>query len=204
MTQERTPVRGYQNQLLVEGRDEELFLGALLRELGINDVQIQNCRGKDNLSIVLLEIAQDPDFHLINSIGTVRDADLNANGAFQSVQSALRRANLPVPARMLQPTTGNPSTSVFIMPDNNSYGALEKLCISALADEPAMSCVDEFLQCINDRAGSRPRDGDKARIHAFLASREDPELRLGEAAQRGYIPWDHPAFSDLAQFLKEL
>ena len=204
MAQERTPVRRYQNQLLVEGRDEELFFGALLRELGINDVQIQNCRGKDNLSIVLLEIAQDPDIHLINSIGIVRDADLSANGAFQSVQSALRLANLPVPARMLQSTAGNPNISVFIMPDNASNGALEQLCLSALVSDPVMPCVEDFLECVNDRVTGPPRDQQKARIHAFLASREDPELRLGEAAQRGYIPWGHSAFTPLAQFLREL
>ena len=204
MTQERTPVRSYQNQLLVEGRDEELFFGALLRELGINDVQVQNCRGKDNLSIVLLEIAQDPDIHLINSIGIVRDADLSANGAFQSVQSALRRSNLPVPTRMLQSTAGNPSLSVFIMPDNASNGALEQLCLSALVDDPAMPCVEDFLKCISDRVFEPPRDQQKARIHAFLASREDPELRLGEAAQRGYIDWNHPAFAQLSRFLQSL
>ena len=204
MTQERTPVRSYQNQLLVEGRDEELFFGALLRELGINDVQVQNCRGKDNLSIVLWEIAQDPDIHLINSIGIVRDADLSANGAFQSVQSALRRSNLPVPTRMLQSTAGNPSLSVFIMPDNASNGALEQLCLSALVDDPAMPCVEDFLKCIGDRVSEPPRDQQKARIHAFLASREDPELRLGEAAQRGYIDWNHPAFAQLSRFLQSL
>ena len=204
MAQERTPVRRYQNQLLVEGRDEELFFGALLRDLGIDGVQIQNCRGKDNLPIVLLEIAQDPDFHLINSIGIVRDADLNVNGAFQSVQSALRRANLPVPTRMAQPTTGIPSISVFIMPDNSSAGALEQLCLSALANDPAMPCVEDFLGCVNARTSEPPRDQQKARIHAFLASRQDPELRLGEAAQRGYIPWTHPAFTELAQFLRFL
>lgn len=204
MTQERTPVRSYQKQLLVEGRDEELFIGALLRELGISGVQIQNCRGKDNLSIVLLEIAQDPDIHLINSIGIVREADLSASRAFQSVQSALRHAGLPVPTRMLQPTTGNPIISIFIMPDNSSAGALEQLCLSALADDPATPCIEEFLACVNSRSASQPRDQSKARIHAFLASREDPELRLGEAAQRGYIPWNGPAFAPLAQFLHSL
>ena len=204
MTQARTSVSSDQNQLLVEGREEELVFGALLRELGINDVQIQNCRGKDNLAIVLLEIAQDPEFHLINSIGIVRDADNSANGAFQSVQSALRRANLPVPTQMLQPTTGNPSISTFIMPDNSSNGALEQLCLAALADDPAMPCVEDFLTCVGDRVPESPQDPSKARIHAFLASRQDPELRLGEAAQRGYIPWNHPAFVPLARFLREL
>ncbi|MYC28487.1 MAG: hypothetical protein F4X65_00140 [Chloroflexi bacterium] len=105
---------------------------------------------------------------------------------------------------MLQQTTGNPSISAFIMPDNASNGALEQLCLSALDGDPAMICVEDFLRCVNGQVAAPPRDQQKARIHAFLASREDPELRLGEAAQRGYIPWNHWAFGPLAQFLRNL
>ena len=202
--QSRTPVPGERRQLLVEGREEVLFFGAFLRELEINEVQIRNCGGKDNLGPMLLEIAESPEFHSLQSIGIVRDADTNVAGAFQSVQSALRNAGLQFPRRLLLPTSNTPKISVFIMPDNANNGALEQLCLTVLADDVAMPCVEEFLQCVNVHAPAQPQDQAKARIHAFLASREDPELRLGEAAQRGYIPWNHPAFADLAQFLRNL
>ena len=191
-------------QLLVEGRQDVQFFGAFLRYLEIHDTQVRDYEGKDNLLRYLRAFTGLVGFPQVESIGIVRDADDSAQSALQSVLGSLRYAGLPEPADFALPAAGPPRVSIFIMPDNSGNGALEKLCLSALADETAMSCVDEFLQCVNDRTGGGPRDADKARIHAFLASREDPELRLGEAAQRGYIPWNHPAFTDLAQFLRDL
>ena len=191
-------------QLLVEGREEQFFFDAFLRHLGINEVQIQNCGGKDNLRPVLRTLAGSLNFPLVGSIGIVRDADDSAPSALQSVQSSLGNTGLPVPTGFLISAGESPSISIFIMPDNGSNGALEQLCLAALADDPAMPCVEDFLTCVGDRVPESPQDPSKARIHAFLASRQDPELRLGEAAQRGYIPWNHPAFTDLAQFLRNL
>lgn len=191
-------------QLLVEGREDAQFFRALLRYLQIDDIQVRDYEGTGNLRRYVLAFTGLVDFRQVQSIGIVRDADDSASSALQSIQGSLSNIGLPVPSQPLTPAEGPPRVSIYIMPDNASTGALEKLCLSALADEPAMPCVDEFLQCVNDTVGSSPSDGDKARIHAFLASRQDPELRLGEAAQRGYIPWSHPALTDLGQFLINL
>lgn len=68
-----------------------------------------------------------------------------------------------------------------------------------------MACVADFMRCLQDVAVAPPVDAAKARIHAFLSSRPDPDLRLGEAAQReGYLPWNNPAFDQLADFLRNL
>lgn len=194
----------HSKQLLVEGREEQLFFDAFLTFLGINDVQIQNCGGKDNLRPVLRTVSGSLDFPLVGSIGIVRDADNSAQSALQSVQSSLGNVGLPVPPSLITPANGPPKVSIYIMPDNASTGALEQLCLAALANDPAMTCVEDFLTCVNARVTEPPKDQQKARVHAFLASREDPELRLGEATQRGYFDWNHAAFTDLSQFLKEL
>lgn len=190
--------------LLVEGRDEELVLGALLRHLGIRDVQVQSYGGKNRLGYFLATVAGEPNFEQIQSLGIVRDADADARAALQSVQSGLRNGGLPAPQDFLISAGNAPRVSVFIMPDNGGPGALERLCLNAWADDPAMECVAAFMQCVQDNAAIQPADGDKARIHAFLASRNDPDLRLGEAAQRGYLPWNNPAFAELANFLRNL
>jgi hypothetical protein len=44
----------------------------------------------------------------------------------------------------------------------------------------------------------------KACVHAWLASKERPDKRLGEAAQAGYWPFEHSAFDALSQFLLSL
>ena len=193
--------------LLVEGRNEENLFAAFLRYLEITGVRILSYRGKDNLRNRLGVYVDAPGFGQVQSIGIVRDADDNAQSALQSVRDSLRNAGLSSPQTFLTPAGDSPQVSVYIMPDNSGVGALEDLCLRALEDDPAMPCVDDFLRCVDAAATTppqTPQNRAKARIHAFLSSREDPELRVGEAAQRGYIPFNHSAFTNLAQFLQNL
>ncbi len=87
---------------------------------------------------------------------------------------------------------------------------LEDLCLAAVTKDPstrsAMHCVDDYFKCLGEQAGISHKINalPKARIHAFLASRPDPELRLGEAAQRGYFPLDSPVFKPVIDYLTQL
>ena len=191
-------------QLLVEGRDEEGFFGALLKHLGIDDIEVRNYGGKENLKRFLNVFVISTGFDQVQSIGIVRDADNSAVSAFQSIQGSLHSVNLPTPEDMLGPAGDSPRVTVFVMPDNVKCGALENLCLSALEDDPVILCVSEFMQCVWQSVERVPANDAKARMHAFLASREDPELRLGEAAQRGFLPWGNMAFAQLIGFLRRM
>lgn len=82
---------------------------------------------------------------------------------------------------------------------------LEDLCLAAVADDPAMNCVDEYFSCLGEQNVSlRESAIPKARLHAFLASRERPGLRLGEAAEKNDIPLDSPVFEPVTEFLRQL
>ena len=91
-----------------------------------------------------------------------------------------------------------------MLPDNSGNGELEDLCLAALADYPAMPCVDDFIRCIGAKPISQPRKPAKARMHAFLASRERAYLRFGEFAESSAFPWQNPAFAALSTFLQNL
>ena len=190
--------------LLVEGQDEELFFGALLRHLDVDDIEVQHYEGKNNLRPFLRVFVIAPGFDQVQSIGIVRDADNSAVSAFQSVRDSLHVAGLPTPEEMMGTAGDSPMVTVFIMPDNAKCGALENLCLSALEDDPVISCVSEFMQCVRQSAEKGPGNEAKAKVHAFLASREDPELRLGQAAHRGYLPWENTAFEQLIGFLRRM
>ena len=74
-----------------------------------------------------------------------------------------------------------------------------------VADDPAMHCVDEYFRCLEDQGIDLKETAiPKARLHAFLASRERPGLRLGEAADKNDIPLDSPVFEPLVNFLRQL
>ena len=192
-------------QLLVEGNDERNFFGAMLRHLNMDGVQIQNFRGVNNLREFLRTFSDtDPFRDTVESVGIVRDAELSAESAFRSVQGALRNAGLDVPDAPGVKTGGAPSVSALILPDNQSGGMLETLLCRTFENTPLDSCIDDFFDCVRERAGTQPHRPEKSRAHAYIATRDDPHLSVGVAAQRGYWNLDHAAFDGVRRFLQSL
>lgn len=198
------PPIGNPKRLFVEGRDDERFFGSFIRHLGLSGIQIRSYGGKDGIGSFLGLQAAELDLGQIQSIGIVMDADNSAASALQSIRDNLRNAGLPAPADLATPAAGPPAVSAFVLPDNSGNGELEDLCLAALADYPAMPCVDDFIRCIGAKPISPPRKPAKARMHAFLASRERAYLRFGEFAESSAFPWQHPAFAALSTFLRNL
>jgi hypothetical protein len=190
--------------LVAEGADEVYLFSALMEHIGVNGIQIHQARGKDNFRPWLQALVQVPEFSSVVSLGLVRDADVDAASAFQSMQDSLMSVGLPAPSEPLQPFGLNPRVIVLILPHGNRTGALEDVCLASVADDPAMRCVDGYFNCIQD-GGLEPSDNlSKARLQAFLASRPRSGLLLGQAASAGYWKWEHPAFEPLKQLLQML
>lgn len=192
------------NVLVVEGREEELFFGAFSKHLGLQNLQILPIGGKEQLRPKLKALVLSPSFPEVVSLGVVRDANANPGAAFQSVRDALQAANLPAPERPLAPTGHSPRVTVMILPAESVPGMLEDLCLRAVAPDPAMLCVEQYLQCLQQQGLSLPHNVSKAKVQAFLASRPEAGKRLGEAAQAGYWPWDDATFEQVKNFLQQI
>lgn len=188
-------------QLVVEGKEDQRFFEALIVHLHISQIQVLPIGGKTKLRPNLSSLVSNSDFiSQVNSIGIVRDADKNPKGAFQSVCSALKAVNLSVPKHPLTAMGQKPRVSVMILPSIDSSGSLEDICLKAVEAQPSMLCVEEYFNCIKQNDLPMPADVSKARIQVYLSSIE-AELRLGEAAGKGFWDWSHPAFDPLKQFL---
>jgi hypothetical protein len=81
---------------------------------------------------------------------------------------------------------------------------LEDLCLQSVDDDPGVSCLEDYFNCIQKKANRQPKNLAKAKIHAWLASQNEPDKRLAEAAKAGYWNWDSPAFEPLKQFILSL
>jgi len=189
------------NVIVVEGKDDELFFSAFIKHLGLANIQIIPIGGKTELRPKLNALVTSPNFSQVTSLGIVRDADANPATAFQSMCDALRQVNLPVPHQTLVRAGNNPQVVVMVLPDKDTPGELEDLCLQAVVYDPAIKCVDQYFLCLQQNGISSPKSLSKAKIHAFLASRTKPDLRLGEAAQKGYWPWNTQAFENVKKFL---
>lgn len=198
--------------LVVEGRDEEMFFDAALQDhLGLTDIQIMPIGGKTKLTLNMKGPVNDVGFPMVRSLAILRDADLTAPGAatvaagqaFQSVCGSLQHVGLPCPAAHGRFAIGPPRVGIFIVPNGVDDGMLETLCLLSVASLAEYPCVDGYLQCLQGH-GVIPSNLHKARAHAWLASRPEPDKRVGEAAQASYWPWNSGAFQDLWSFIGSL
>lgn len=194
-------------QLIVEGNDEVRVFYALCRHLGISGLQVQQCDGYRNLRRFLRTLTAVPDFDDVESLAVVADADRNRSGREQSIQGALSDVGLPTPPAPLQfVAQGGIKVAYLVIPHDSEGTMLEDVCLSSVSADPAMKCVDEYFECLTRKGASAPSAVhlSKAKVHAFLASRDDPDLRTGEAAQRGIWRFEDDAFHPMQELLKTM
>lgn len=172
--------------LLVEGKDEVSLFNQMLSDLHLgDDIQVIQVGGKYKFSENLLALQKTSGFRKVTSIGIVRDADNNPQGAFQSICYILHRINLPEPTNPLDPVNGPPQVTIMIVPDIDTPGMIENVCLNSVNDDPAMACVEQYFQCLQEHHRElAENDIPKAKVRAFLASREWLELAHFECIQR--------------------
>ena len=193
--------------LLVEGPDDQAFFTNLIQKKPTPLLQIIQYSEQNKLGVFLRDVLKKSDqfSELVEVLGIVKDADTTYQSAFQSIQDSLRVANLPVPDGPLEVAEpsgdGIPKVVAYVMPDNNSQGDLENLCLEAVRDHSALGCVDQYFDCLHSK-GYVPRQESKARLRVFLSANPDnPNLLIGQAIAAGVLPWDSPAFEDVHKFL---
>lgn len=192
-------------QLLVEGKDDLNFFRALLQSMGRQGVQFQNYDGVDKLRRFVSAFARMAGFSDVTAVGIVRDAERkSAKDALASVRGALDNAGLPAPSLPDTVAGGPPRVSVLILPDGKNPGMLESLLGETVRGTPVADCIDEFLKCAERDGESEINQPEKAFAHAFLATRPDPHVSVGVAAQKGYWDFDHPALDGVRSFVSDL
>ena len=194
-------------QLIVEGNDEVRVFNALCRYLGISGLQVQQCQGYGNLRPFLRTFTADSNFQNVETLAIVADADRNRSGRQQSIQGALSNIGLPAPSAPLQiASQGGIQVAYLVVPHDAEGTMLEDVCLASVSADSAMKCVDEYFDCLMREGASTPREVhlSKARVHAFLASRDSPDLRIGEAADGGVWHFDDDAFRPMRELLTML
>ena len=191
--------------LLVEGQDEVEFFTALFRYLNIDNIQIINVEGKLNFRSKIKLLSISPDINTVKKIGAIRDADTNAQAAFDSLKDSFRLANWKPADKPNIFSDSNPSIGIFIMPGaNKDNGMLEDLCLQSIKDQPDLRCVDDYINCIESLREERLNKLSKRKILTYLAGQQELVNALGLAAKKHIWNFDAPAFNELKAFLLEL
>lgn len=190
--------------LLVEGADEFHFFSSLILTLNLpNTVQIIDITGKNNFKNYFNALLKSKDFHIVKKIGFVRDADTDFFSAFQSICNILQQFGFSPPTKANQFTTGlKIDFGIFIMPNNLNNGMLEDLCLESIKNSAIMDCVDDYVNCIPQKAVNFKYS--KAKTQVFLASKTDIAKSVGIGAQKGYWDFNNPCFNSIKDFLINL
>ena len=189
--------------LAVEGKDEAIFFDALLQYVGISDVDIQSVGGKRQFKNKLPALVRMSGFSEVDILAVVRDADNDANAAFQSIREILRKEKLEPPNRPNQFSQGRPLVGIYIMPGNSDTGMLEDLCLKTVKNHPAMKCVVDFVNCVK-KLDDPPNNITKAKAQVFLAAMPQIAREVGIGAQKGYWNFDADELDDLRTFINKL
>lgn len=192
---------------LVEGNDDQNFFQKLMQKISIDNIQIISLGGKDKFKTPnFRSVINAPGFREIKSLGIVRDADEDGEDAFKSICAVLKECGLPEPTEPMEITGKNLKVGILIIPPSSKKGKIEDLCLFSLKEHTEMSCVDNYFKCLKKNLSSEkfPKDLSKAKIQAFLASREESVPHLGIAAQRSYFPLEHDVFKEVKDFIKKL
>lgn len=190
--------------LLVEGTHEEKLFNRLLRISSNIDIQVLPILGKYRFREQIEIISKMDNFSSIESLGLVRDADNSFENEFTSLVDALIHANLSAPERPMTLSGGTPKVGIFIAPNNKNPGSIENLLLESVHDDPALKCVNNYMDCLVRIQNMEHPHESKARVQIYLAKESDGELHMGIASDQDIWNWDSPAFSSIKDFLQML
>ena len=198
--------------IVAEGADACFFLMWAIQDWGSADIQLVDFGGISELRPFLQSLRGGiPGSSQITSLVVARDAEYSASQAFESAADALLAAGFAAPNSPFEITDGTPRTGIvifpgFASPDNPTEladGTLEDLCLATVAGDPLLECVDDFLDCAGKVNG--PSHPKKARLHAYLAGKEDfAGLKLGEATRARAWALDHQAVRPIRNTISQM
>jgi len=209
--------------LIVEGTHEQNFFEKWLEMINRDDIQVMPIGGKTRLKNDFVILVKRPNFGDVASILIIRDADGDPKSTFESVCNVLRSVRvtdalknkeivLKIPENTWTFTKNTtPRVGIAILPAKDQMGALEELLLQTVPDDP-MTCksyqfIEDAIITLNETGYRCPppsyRIG-KARVHAFLATFEEPDRNQGIAAKAGIWDFQHKSLYSLRTILEEL
>ena len=192
--------------LLVEGEDDESVVWHLYTCIkGQPSFEISNRFGFEKLrSSIGVELRATG----MATLGILMDADDNPEGRWKSVLDALRVDHASFPLDANRPgliVDGDIRMGVWMMPNNFSKGELEDFIVTLIpANDPIWPDAQRYVEQIkSENRRFKPSKELKAKIHAWLATREKPR-KMGTAIKAGDLMTNSSSAFGFANWLEKL
>lgn len=204
---------GKKHLILCEGKDAEGFLTEYLRRTveQRSAIQVSDFGGNPDLRKSLKLLRVTPGFSNLCSLLIIRDAETNAQAAFDQVRFALKDHNFAMPKTQGEWEEGIPRTCFLLFPCLGRMleaGTLEDLCLSILAESESdnvMGKIDTLLNTLS-RDGLRTFSHlHKTKLHTYFSvTNKFVTKNVGLAAKAGAFNWSHPNLDPLKDCLSKM
>ena len=192
--------------LLVEGPNDK----HVVRHLRNRHQEIPEfcIRDKGGIEELLEDIGLEILAPSRKAIGILVDANDDLDARWNAVANRLREENIEVPSSPELTGTiidSNPRVGIWLMPNNTSPGELENFISEMIPDDdPVWPLSEDYIDGIPeaDRKFTEKKIL-RAKIHAWLAAREDPR-QMGAAIGARDLHIDGTLSTTFANWLRQL
>ena len=189
--------------LFVEGKDEVNVFSSILKDAGINVMEVRAVGGKYQLANEMPSAVKQSSFANVESIGIVQDADDDEAAAFTRICNVLRKCGLPVPPAINEIVTRDSlNVGILVLPGGGKVGYLEDVFLEACNAFPELECVDNFFTCLSTK--NTLNVNSKRRAYALLVGLGITENRLGQGFDSGELKAGHAAYNFIREFVNKL
>ena len=192
--------------LLVEGQDDSHVVRHLTsRHEEMPEFCILDKEGRDKL---LEDMGAEIRTPGRRAVGILVDANDDPEARWSAVSNRLREEQVEVPESPGSDGTileGSPRIGIWLMPDNASAGELEDFVSEMIPDgDPVWPRAQRYIDGIpEEHRKFTDKKIQRARLHAWLATREDPRL-MGAAIRAGDLEVDGHLSTTFADWLRRL
>lgn len=204
--EEGSPNYGYEFVILVEGKDDAMFLEIILIKLEVdfNSTRVVICEGKSgigkHLSLILKSSAYQQK---IRNISVFRDADDDCDAALAELHGFFQKNALPQPGSGEFLLHEDKKIGVYLFPRPGVNGDLEGLALEMAGASVEVTASKEFITSMAAQ-NANLKKLTKRTVQAYLAG-ASAEIRqtVGWAFKDETIKVSLEAVPDLTKFIKE-
>lgn len=193
--------------LLVEGEDDEHVVLRLYRKVHCSEPPF-TIKNKGNYTQLLQGLPAELKGPDLGVVGILADANDDIEARWLELSKAVKEGggglpDAPAPSGTI--VEGSLRIGVWLMPDNQRPGELEDFALKLIpGSDRVRPLAKRYIEGIPEKdRGFKPGKISKAKLYAWLASRELPQ-RMGAAITAGDLDAQAPLAQGLAKWLADL
>ena len=194
--------------MLVEGQDDKHVVLHICQRRQYSPPHIED---KDGIDRLLDSISPELKVSGRQAVGILLDANDDPEARWTSIRDRLLKVGVtlpedPDPRGTIADTGDLPRVGIWLMPDNVSPGALERFVEEMIpSDDAVWPLSRQYIERIpEEHRRFKESHSQKAKIHAWLATRETPGMLMGTAISSEDLQLDGELVEKFVAWLQEL